>query len=73
MNPSVGLTELTSSCMILLTMVVLPALSSPLQEFSPTGSYWIPFGSYSIRTLISLSFNLAFLSTESMIAAIVYF
>lgn len=32
MKPSVGLTLLTSSFMIFLTMVVLPALSSPLRS-----------------------------------------
>ena len=66
-KPNVGLTELTSSFMILLTIVVLPALSSPLSKFSRVGQYLTSHKSYSIRILISLSFKRAFLRTESMV------
>jgi hypothetical protein len=34
MNPSVGLTVLTSSFMTFLTIVVFPALSSPLRKLA---------------------------------------
>lgn len=39
-KPNVGLTVLTSSFIIRLTMVVLPALSSPLPQASAPSRYW---------------------------------
>lgn len=78
MKPRVGLTVLTSSPMIFLTMVVLPALSRPLHLRvsilavsdrcgEVTSSRW---QSHSISILSSLSFSLAFLSMESIAASL---
>lgn len=68
MKPSVGLTLLTSSFMIFLTMVVFPALSSPLAHMSLVeGSEVGGHGTYSIRTLISLSLSRAFLRIDSIL------
>jgi hypothetical protein len=67
MNPSVGLTLLTSSPMIFLTIVVLPALSSPLRV-KISVLYVFPWWfQYSIRIRISLSFSLAFRKIESIL------
>lgn len=68
-NPRVGLTVVTSSFIIRLTMVVLPALSRPLQSLAsrperPDQS------SYSINIRISLSFKRAFRSMDNMAAKI---
>ena len=68
MKPSVGLTVVTSSFMIFLTIVVLPALSRPLEY--PVGT--IPHAgsismSYSNSILISLSFKRAFRSIDNII------
>jgi len=70
MKPSVGLTLLTSSSMILLTIVVLPALSSPLLKVS---SDIVGPGrpTYSIRMRISLSLSRAFRRTDNMLS--IYF
>ena len=69
MKPSVGLTVLTSSSMIFFTMVVLPALSSPLTSSQIKQCLSMGFKqlSDSIKTLISLSFSLAFLSMDSIL------
>lgn len=58
---------LTSSFMILFTIVVLPALSSPLPRYQK-GNSAIPPASitHSIRILISLSFKRAFLSIDNI-------
>ena len=50
--------------MIRLTIVVLPALSSPLHHSGTVPQ--VDCVTYSINTRISLSFNLAFLSIDSM-------
>jgi hypothetical protein len=66
MKPSVGLTVLTSSPMIFLTMVVFPALSRPLSQISRfQRSERI---AYSIKILISLSFSLAFRKIDNIFA-----
>lgn len=65
-NPRVGLTLFTSSPIIFFTMVVFPALSSPLSKWAPAifdNKYELP---YSINIRISLSFRRAFRSIESM-------
>lgn len=61
MNPSVGDTLLMSSPMMLLTIDVLPLLSSPLHCFVSRSPALVsaPFRSHSIKTRISLSFNRA--------------
>lgn len=70
-NPSVGLTVLTSSFIIFFTMVVLPALSSPLRGNHISTPYVrIDVCTYSIKILISLSFNRAFLNIESILLAV---
>lgn len=66
-NPRVGLTVVTSSFMICLTMVVFPALSRPLHYLlastrTPDGE-----GIYSINIRISLSFRRAFRNMESIL------
>ena len=66
MKPRVGLTVFTSSFMIFLTMVVLPALSSPLVTNQAHENSVDPALTYSISILISLSFNLAFLKIDNM-------
>lgn len=68
MKPSVGLTVVTSSFMILLTIVVFPALSSPLCPVSSVDDAGGIYESYNIRIRISLSFSRAFRRMESMIA-----
>ena len=64
-NPSVGLTVVTSSFMIRLTIVVLPALSKPLASVSRSVAIWEE-RAHSISILISLSFSLAFRKIESI-------
>lgn len=70
MNPSVGLTVVTSSFMICLTIVVLPALSRPLM--SPRQQVHLYPESigrvYSIRTRISLSLRRAFRNMDNIMA-----
>jgi hypothetical protein len=65
-NPNVGLTVLTSSFMILLTIVVLPALSRPLQDHQQPECQGRLERPDSISTRISLSFRRAFLSIDSI-------
>lgn len=66
MKPRVGLTVLTSSCIIFFTIVVFPALSRPLNLLGVEHSE--DFGcAHSIRILMSLSFNRAFLSIDSIV------
>ncbi len=72
MKPSVGLTVLISSPIILLTMVVLPALSRPLCSNSVRllveGDEWTDYmDPYSIRIRSSLSFSLAFRRMDSIL------
>lgn len=67
-KPSVGLTVLTSSFIIFFTMVVLPALSSPLEGYQHQIHQKRVY-TYSIRIRISLSFNRAFLNIESILLA----
>ena len=67
MKPSVGDTLLTSSFMIRLTMVVLPALSRPLRPWSEDTNLVVA-ESYSIKIRISLSFNLAFRRMDSILS-----
>jgi hypothetical protein len=67
MNPKVGLTVLISSFMILLTIVVLPALSSPLIRSVTAAAGALESVSYSINILISLSLSLAFLRIDSIL------
>jgi hypothetical protein len=64
MKPSVGLTVLTSSFMILLTIVVFPALSRPL--FPSARQVRRPTSTYSMSILISLSLSRAFLKIDSI-------
>ncbi len=64
MKPSVGLTVLTSSFMILLTIVVFPALSRPL--FPSARPVRRPTSTYSMSILISLSLSRAFLKIDSI-------
>jgi hypothetical protein len=67
MKPSVGLTVLTSSFMIFLTMVVFPALSRPLIRHSQRHSCSADGGkNYSINMRISLSLRRALRSMDSM-------
>lgn len=69
MNPNVGLTVLMSSFMTRLTIVVLPALSRPLDtrdQQTPTRSSMISLLSHSIRIRISLSFSRAFRRMDNM-------
>lgn len=76
LNPRVGLTVLTSSPMIFLTIVVLPALSRPLQvrcqiESGPRSKSKRKKEltvAYSIKMRSSLSLSLAFRRMESMVA-----
>lgn len=67
MNPRVGLTVVTSSFMMRLTIVVLPALSRPLQcrQFVYLGVIELQ-DMYSISILISLSFSRAFRNIDSI-------
>lgn len=67
MNPSVGLTVVTSSFMTLLTMVVLPALSKPLSALSLEEHLRVGWISYSISIRISLSFRRAFLNIDNIL------
>lgn len=69
MKPSVGLTVLTSSPMIFLTIVVLPALSSPLdkRKKDQQGKAVMEIASYSIKILISLSLSLALRRTDNIL------
>ena len=68
MNPRVGLTALTSSPIIRLTIVVFPALSRPLVILAIVFLlYTTPYAPYSIKILISLSLSLAFRSIDSII------
>lgn len=71
MKPRVGLTVLTSSPIIFLTMVVLPALSRPLAQVSVSRPIEKSTKegvqcSHSSSILSSLSFSLAFLSMDSI-------
>ena len=66
MKPSVGLTVFTSSFINRLTIVVLPALSSPLRNHQQS---WLNAdfqSTNSIKILISLSFNRALRKIESI-------
>lgn len=68
MNPSVGLTVLTSSFIIFLTMVVFPALSSPLWWVSVHVKSTRSQGdTNSIKIRISLSFNRAFRKMDNIL------
>ena len=67
-KPKVGDTLLTSSFMIRLTIVVLPALSRPLGP-QLEGTDLVVAESYSIKIRNSLSFNLAFRRMDSILAA----
>jgi len=65
-KPSVGLTLLTSSSIIFLTIVVFPALSRPLQKVS--GRRILASGkTHSINILISLSLRRAFLKIDNIL------
>ena len=68
MKPRVGLTLLTSSFMIFLTMVVFPALSSPLRNSNLVANYesW-KMETHNIKILISLSFNRAFRKIDNIL------
>ena len=70
MNPSVGLTVLTSSFMILFTIVVLPALSRPLIDLSVICSCHLK-STYSISILISLSFSRAFRKIDNIFPGLI--
>ena len=69
MKPRVGLTLLTSSFMIFLTMVVFPALSSPLRNSNLVANYesWKMGETHNIKILISLSFNRAFRKIDNIL------
>ncbi len=67
MKPNVGLTVLTSSFMTLFTIVVFPALSSPLSRSQPCLPLKEFYQSYSIRIRISLSFSRALRSMDSIL------
>ena len=67
MKPRVGLTVLTSSPMIFLTMVVFPALSKPLARQETESKRSICRASYSIKMRSSLSLSLAFRRIDSMV------
>jgi len=69
MKPSVGLTVLTSSFMILLTIVVFPALSRPL--FPSARPARCPTSTYSMSILISLSLSRAFLKIDSIVIFVI--
>lgn len=66
MKPSVGLTVFTSSFINRLTIVVLPALSSPLRKHQQSWLNAILQSTNSIKILISLSFNRALRKIESI-------
>lgn len=73
MNPSVGLTVLTSSPIILLTMVVFPALSKPLHTIYVRRNAQNKLGredgwvvTHSIKMRSSLSLSRAFRSIDSI-------
>lgn len=73
MNPSVGLTVLTSSPMMLLTIVVFPALSRPLAPspsvgVGPQAAQGREWEANSIRILISLSLTRALRRIDSIFA-----
>ena len=65
MNPSVGLTVFTSSPIIFLTIVVLPALSRPLLKCQPKSRTQGKFA-HSIRMRISLSLRRALRKMDSI-------
>lgn len=73
MKPRVGLTVLTSSPMIFLTIVVLPALSRPLRLCERHANHVMVqhfmAGAYSIKMRSSLSLSLALRRIESIAAA----
>lgn len=72
MNPSVGLTLLTSSFMILFTMVVLPALSKPLESDQLSALKENSLSStHSIRIRISLSFKRAFRRMDNILKIVI--
>ena len=66
-KPRVGLTVFTSSPIIFLTIVVLPALSRPLQEHHVRVQRAIAIGlTHSIRIRNSLSLSRAFRRMDSI-------
>ena len=67
MNPKVGLTVLISSFITLLTIVVLPALSKPLQYHGQLALITASSSTHSIRIRISLSFIRALRRIESIL------
>lgn len=69
MKPRVGLTVLTSSPMIFFTMVVFPALSSPLDHAVSSVQSWVGNEkrvTHSIRIRSSLSLSRAFRKIDSI-------
>ena len=72
MKPRVGLTVLTSSPIILLTIVVLPALSRPLHyrlATRPLLTRENDMNAHSIKMRSSLSLSLAFRRMDSIFSA----
>lgn len=68
MKPNVGLTVLTSSPKIFLTIVVFPALSKPLYSSCKHMLASLLHVTYSIRIRISLSLRRAFLNIDNIMA-----
>ncbi len=66
MKPSVGLTVLTSSPIIFLTIVVFPALSRPLDRQQGAGPSSGTDTAHSISIRSSLSFSRAFRSIDNI-------